>query len=194
MTHTFDLEPPARQLISLVAGVSDDQLPGCTPCTDTTVRGLLAHVQGLAVAFKDAADKTGPPNQDGPPGPGELDDDWRSLIPARLSALAAAWRKPEAWEGTTKVGGMTLPAATAGQIAVDELVIHGWDVARSTRQPYNCDPASLQASLEFVTFMSQPSELAGRTGLFGPVIDVPAGAPMIDRVIGLSGRDPSWTP
>ena len=189
----LDLEPPVRQLTNFVAGVTDDQLSGSTPMAGTTVRGLLAHVQGLALAFRDAADKAGSPAQDAAPGPGELDADWRTLIPARLAALAAAWRKPEAWEGTTKVGGGTMPAAIAGQVAVDELVIHGWDLARSTRQPFGCDPASLQAALEFVTRAQQP-EHAGQAGLFGPPVEVPPGAPLIDQIIGLSGRDPSWPP
>ena len=192
MPEILELEPPALQLTKLVSGVTDDQLSGPTPCAGTTVAGLLAHVQHLALAFRDAADKAGSPIQDAAPGPGELDEDWRNLIPARLATLTAAWRRPEAWEGTTKVGGVTLPGAAAGQIAVDELVIHGWDLARSTRQPFGCDPASLQASLEFVT-RAQGREKAGSEGLFGPAVEVPPGAPLIDQIIGLSGRDPSWT-
>lgn len=192
MPEPIDLEPPAGQLAQLVGGVSDGQLAERTPCAGRSVRDLLAHIQHLALAFRDAAEKAGSPAQDAP-APAELDEGWRDLIPARLAALAAAWRKPEAWEGTTKVGGLTLPAANAGQIAVDELVIHGWDLARSTRQPFSCDPASLNASLEFVTQAAQQPAQA-REGLFGPVIEVPPDAPVIDRIIGLSGRDPSWTP
>ncbi len=41
------------------------------------------------------------------------------------------------------------------------------------------------------------TEGGGREGLFGPVVDVPADVPadvpLLDRVIGLSRRDPSWT-
>jgi hypothetical protein len=40
--------------------------------------------------------------------------------------------------------------------------------------------------------MSTPGEEAGRAGLFGPVVDIPADAPLLDRVLGLSGRDPGW--
>ena len=194
MPVMLDLEPPARQLAQIVGGVTDDQLSGRTPNAGVNVRDLLAHVQGLALAFRDAADKAGSPAQDGAPGPADLDPDWRTLIPERLTALAAAWSNPEAWEGTTKVGGLTMPGPAAGQVAVDELVIHGWDLARSTRQPFSCDPASLQASLEFVTMTQQQTDGAGREGLFGPAVEVPPDAPVIDRIIGLSGRDPSWTP
>jgi hypothetical protein len=33
-----------------------------------------------------------------------------------------------------------------------------------------------------------------RDGLFGPVVEVPDDAPLLDRVIGLTGRDPAWSP
>jgi uncharacterized protein (TIGR03086 family) len=193
MTEMIDLEPPAQELTRIVGGVADDQLGGHTPCAGTSVRGLLAHIQQLAVAFRDAAGKAGSPAQDTPPGPPELDGNWRELIPARLAELAAAWREPDAWQDTTQAGGLSMPAAAAGRVAADELVIHGWDLARSTHQSFGCDPASLQASLDFVT-QAQGTERAGREGLFGPAVDVPPDAPMMDRVIGLSGRDPYWTP
>jgi hypothetical protein len=31
-------------------------------------------------------------------------------------------------------------------------------------------------------------------GLFGPVVPVPADAPLFDRLLGQTGRDPRWTP
>jgi uncharacterized protein (TIGR03086 family) len=87
-----------------------------------------------------------------------------------------------------------MPAAVMGKVAVDELVLHGWDLARGTGQPFACDPASTQAVFEFTSMMSQPSEAAGREGLFGPVVDVPADASLLDRALGFSGRDPAWRP
>ncbi len=32
-----------------------------------------------------------------------------------------------------------------------------------------------------------------RGDAFGPVVDVSDDAPLLDRVIGLSGRDPGWS-
>lgn len=190
---TPDLDPPARQLRTLLGGVTDDQLAARTPCEAWTVGDLLDHLVGLTVAFRDAATKTtGPTTGTGPPEPAaaHLDADWRSRLPEQLDALVTAWRDPAAWEGTTEAGGVTLPGAVAGQVALNELVVHSWDLARATGQPFECDPRSTET---IFALLSQSAGEDGGEGLFGPVVQVPPGAPLLDRAIGLSGRDPSWT-
>lgn len=77
-------------------------------------------------------------------------------------------------------------------MALDELVLHGWDVDQATGQAYECEPAILEALYQFVAPLAVPGQEAQGEGLFGPVIEVPEGAPLLDRVIGLSGRDPAW--
>ncbi|WP_369028324.1 maleylpyruvate isomerase N-terminal domain-containing protein, partial [Nocardia farcinica] len=47
MTPEFDFAPAATTLATVVAGITDDQLGAPTPCADTTVRDLLAHVVDL---------------------------------------------------------------------------------------------------------------------------------------------------
>ena len=64
----LDLEPPARQIITLAGAVTDDMLPPPTPCGDYTVEDLLAHFMGLTIAFRDAAAKAGSSAQDAAPG------------------------------------------------------------------------------------------------------------------------------
>jgi len=190
----FDLGSAATQMSRLLEGVTDDQLTEPTPCPDYTLGDLIDHVSGLSNAFATAATKdVGSETGQGPDGDASrLGDDWRSRIPKELAALAHAWRNPDAWEGMTRAGGIDLPAAIAGKVALNELVIHGWDVARASQQPFDCDPRALSTSMEFVSTISG-QEGGSPDGLFGPAVDVPAGAPLLDRVIGLSGRDPSWT-
>jgi uncharacterized protein (TIGR03086 family) len=197
MSTTLDLGPAARQLKTLLSGTVDDQLSAPTPCESTSVGDLLDHLMGLTIAFRNAATKsTRPPDGPAPArGPGKssaanLSPDWRSELPRQLDELVAAWTDRSAWEGTTEVGGMTMPASVAGLVALDELVLHGWDLARGTGQAFECDPASTAACFEFTTMAAAPG--AAREGLFGPVVGVPPEAPLFDRALGLSGRDPAW--
>jgi uncharacterized protein (TIGR03086 family) len=194
----LDLGPAVREVVRLLDGVNDDQLAAPTPCPGSPVAGMLDHFMGLSLAFTWAARKT-PPTDGVPTGPGRaraenLDPQWRTLLPQRLAQLVEAWADPAAWEGLTEAGGLTMPADVAGTVALDEVVLHGWDLARATGQPFSCDPQSTAAVLAFTQASAEPEQAASRTGLFGPVIDVPPQAPAFDRALGFAGRDPAWTP
>ncbi|EOM77693.1 TIGR03086 family protein [Rhodococcus rhodnii] len=188
-----DLRDATAALSALTARTSDAALDAETPC-DRSVAWLLDHIAGLSLAFTLAATKTRSDLIDRPPTPSEvaLDPDWRRVIPERLDTLAEAWRAPEAWEGTTRVGGVDLPAAVAATVALDELVLHGWDLAVATGSPFAVAPADLDVVHDFVLESAAPG--APRDGIFGPVVAVAADAPRLDRVLGLAGRDPGWEP
>ncbi|GGQ48657.1 TIGR03086 family metal-binding protein [Streptomyces flaveolus] len=192
-TPTLDLGPQTRIVARLAEGVSDACLGDPTPCPDLAVRNLLGHLTGLAVAFRDAARKDLGATTDTSPDAGvpDIGPGWREELPKVLDELADAWRAPEAWTGMTRAGGVDLPGAVAAAVAVDELVIHAWDLARATGQEYAPDPAALQVSHGFLTAAAEESDGGG--GIFGPVVPVPADAPLLDRTVGLSGRDPNWT-
>src|SRR4029453_16488974 len=117
---------------------------------------------------------------------------WRAEIPRALTALAQAWTDPAAWEGMTQVGGATLPGEIAGQIALDEVVLHAWDLARGTSHPHQQDPDTLEACLAAMTGIFPPDDLDARKGIFEPPVPVPDNAPLVDRVVAYSGRDPGW--
>ncbi|MET8485156.1 TIGR03086 family metal-binding protein [Streptomyces tendae] len=192
-TATLDLGPQTRILARLADGVRDDRLADPTPCPDLAVRNLLGHLTGLAVAFRDAARKDLGPTTDTSPeasvpdiGPG-----WREELAKVLGELADAWREPDAWTGMTRAGGIDLPGAVAGAVVADELVIHGWDLARATGQEYAPDPAALQAAYGLLAAAAEESDRDA--GMFGTVVPVPADAPLLERAVGLSGRDPGWT-
>jgi len=74
-------------------------------------------------------------------------------------------------------------------VALDEIAIHGWDLAVATGQPYEPDDATTAVVHGFLLESRKepvPEEL------FGPVVDVSADARLFDQVLGLAGRDPSW--
>ncbi|MFF8477382.1 TIGR03086 family metal-binding protein [Streptomyces sp. NPDC015414] len=189
-----DLGAQTRIVAQLAAAVTDERLTALTPCPDLAVRNLLGHILHLSVAFRDAARKDLGATTDTSPdaavpdiGPG-----WREELPKVLDDLADAWRDPAAWTGLTRAGGIDLPGEVAGAVAVDELVIHGWDLARATGQPYAPDPDTLDTAHRFLLAAAEDTGRGG--GIFGPVVPVPEGASLLDRAVGLSGRDPQWRP
>ncbi|MBX7266419.1 TIGR03086 family protein [Micromonospora sp. Llam7] len=187
-----DFEPAARALEKLLHGVTDDQLTCPTPCERWTVGDLLDHFMGLTVAFRIAAEKGSDAAPAGPvdPSVANLDPKWRSRLPAHLDELVVAWRQPAAWTGETAAGGVVLPAEIMGIVALNELVVHGWDLASATGQPYDVDSQALDAIHGLV---SQQTGSDGAPGLFGPSVALPAGAPLLDRVLGFTGRSHRWT-
>jgi uncharacterized protein (TIGR03086 family) len=187
-----DLGPVTDAVKRVVAGVRDDQLTDPTPCAGTPVAGLLYHLAGLTLAFRLAAEKR--PLDGAPRASAEhLPADWRTRIPEQLDALAAAWRRPEAWEGMSAAGGVTMPAGALGVVALNEVLVHGWDLAAATGQEYRPDEAATHRCLAFAVDFEKGAPEA-RGGIYGPVVPVPAEAPVFDRLLGQTGRDPGWRP
>ena len=176
-------------MAALVRALPDTDLGRPTPCEQYTVGDLLDHIGGAALAFRAAAEKQplpGAPSGDA----ANLPADWRTRIPHDVLAAAEAWRKADAWTGMTAAGGVDLPAEVAGVVALDELVIHGWDLAKSTGQPAGYDGSELNA----VYGMVRHFRASGIEGLFGPLVEIADDAPLLDRILGVAGRDPGWQP
>ena len=190
----LDFDPPVRKLRALLLGVDDDEVIVPTPCPDWTVATLLDHLMGFSHAFAQAARKrTDAPGTAGPPpspSAQHLSRHWRSRLPVMLEELATAWRDPAAWTGTSRAGGVTMPATALGAVAMTELIVHSWDLAKATGQQYAADPRTLEALIEFLA--QGPAE--GTPGLFGPALPTDSEATLLDQAVALAGRDPAWRP
>jgi uncharacterized protein (TIGR03086 family) len=191
----LDLKPATDALAAIAVTVTDDQLTLPTPCEKVTVADLLDHVVGLSTGFTMAAHKqipeggSAPPRADG----SRLGDDWRRRITEGLARLAEVWRDPVAWSGMTEVGGVPVPGEVCGLIAVNEIVVHAWDIAVSTGQRYDVERVHVEAARQFVQ-SNVDQNPDGVEGLFGPAVAVPGDASPLDQLLGLTGRDPSWQP
>jgi uncharacterized protein (TIGR03086 family) len=190
-----DLGPAAQRLAELVARVEDNELSKPTPCPAYALGDLIDHVGGLALAFTAAANKDrGSYGDQGPSGDASrLGEDWRTRIPRDLGTLAQAWRDPGAWAGLTRIAGLDAPGEIVGLVVADELVVHGWDIARAAGQPYRCEPELLDAARSFLVQATSPDAPAGPDVPFGPSRQLPGDAPLLDRVVALAGRDPGWS-
>jgi uncharacterized protein (TIGR03086 family) len=189
------IEPATTRLADLVRSVRDDQLADSTPCPKMTVGQLIDHVSAFAVGFTLAAraDPENLPSRPPPPDVAHLGTDWRERIPSELATLAAAWSEASAWEGMTQAGGIDMPSEVAGRVAIDESIVHGWDLAVATGQPYDAEPELVEAARQFVAPV-QEAPAPPREGLFGPPVAAPADASPLATLIALTGRDPNWSP
>jgi uncharacterized protein (TIGR03086 family) len=186
----IDMTEACTTTAAILGGVTDGQLPAATPCEKMDVAALITHVGGFSSAFAAAARKQFGELTDTPPGPESgIDDNWRDAYPARLAELAEAWRDPAAWQGMARAGGVDFPAEVGGLIALTEVVVHGWDVARATGQPYDVPEDVLEAVLPHVTSFAEQAPVEG---LFAAAVPVGADASLLDRVVALTGRDPAW--
>ncbi|HEX4081552.1 MAG TPA: TIGR03086 family metal-binding protein [Acidimicrobiales bacterium] len=190
----IDLEPASRRMIELLAGVTDDQLAGPTPCAAFTVGGLIDHVDQASQQFAALAGYRPPepvgdsgPAGDGSPRPARFGPGWRDQVGGHVRALAVAWDDPVAWQGSTGAGDVELSNERWGMIALTELVVHGWDLARGTGQPFALPDDTLRACLDHVAeFVPE----APFPDLWGPPVDVAADASVLDQIVAITGRTP----
>ncbi len=193
--ETYDFGPTCALVRDLVVGTTDDQLGDRTPCPEYSVGDICHHLMGLTLAFSLSARKQPMPGDGQPSGDAaQLEPGWRDQVVSQLDDLATGWADPAAYEGMTQAGPIELPGFIAAQVALNEVVLHGWDLAVATGRSYEPDPAAVQVCLDFVSSFEPPEDAPtdGPT-LFEPPVPVPDDAPALHRLLGAAGRDPGWT-
>lgn len=163
----------------VVSGISPDQLDRPTPCADFTVGGVLEHMIGGATAFA-AAYRGEPP----------VDPDMRDVLSSfgpTLGDLAAAISAPGALDRTVAAPFGEVAGETFARFVVLDGLVHGWDLATATGQPYD-PPAELVAAVEAFAREALDPLRDGQT--FGDAVEPSAGATPIERLAAYTGRRP----
>lgn len=193
LTETIDPGPSCDSPAGRVLEIADTQLHRPTPCPEYTVADLVEHVGALAVEFRYAAleqPTSAVPGSEaaGSDGDGSrLESGRRERIATDLRASAEAWKEPASYDGETHAGPVTLPAREAALVALDEVVVHGWDLSVATGLRFSPDRAAVRTCLDFVAAFDAPANDDG--GLLGPPVGVPEGSPPLLRLLGATGRD-----
>ena len=117
-----------------------------------------------------------------------IGDDASLAVTAAAKENLASWRQPGAFEGDRSYFFGTFPATGAAMLNLGEVVVHNWDVAKATGQELVIDPAVGQMIYDWG--VSIPLDDFRDHGAFGPEVAVPASAPIVDRLVGLLGRQP----
>jgi uncharacterized protein (TIGR03086 family) len=173
-----------------VANVSPGQFGLPTPCTDWDVRTLLNHLILWTSYSMEARAHGESVGQDLIDRDFAAEDGFAAGYRAQLDRALAAWADPVAWQRELDVMGTATPAADIAALLIAELVLHGWDLAAATGQPFVIAEGTAGAALAAVT---ANADLFRQYKGFAEPVDVPPSAPALDQVLALSGRDPRWT-
>ncbi|MEV0699001.1 TIGR03086 family metal-binding protein [Saccharopolyspora sp. NPDC050389] len=185
----IDLKPACRRMTDLLAAIADDQLVGPTPCAEYTVGDLIDHVDEAAHGFaalagNDLGERADTGSQ---PTAANLGDDWRRRVAKHVRVLGEAWDDPAAWRGSSGGAGVELPNEVWGKIALTEMVVHGWDLAKATGQPFGLPEETLRACHEHVAEFVPNAPIES---LWGRAVETRADAPLLDRIVAITGRTP----
>ncbi|MFE4872238.1 TIGR03086 family metal-binding protein [Streptomyces sp. NPDC056682] len=180
----------AAEAARIARGVDPGRLAGPTPCAEWDLRGLVNHwVLYSSHGLEHRALRK--------PLPDELtacdftaDADWAEQYAAQLDRAVAAWADPAAWEGEIDLGGSAMPAKEIALMLIEELVLHGWDVARATGQEVRLSQESAAFVLRAV---ESNAEIYRQYQGFADPVDRPATATTLELALAASGRDPQWT-
>ena len=179
-------------LAPVAGGITDGQLHDPTPCTDYDVAQLREHVLGwltiFAAGFADPDGQAPRASTEGYTVPADPAAEVRTAAGTITRAIrAGAAARP------LRLGGSAMPGDMALSMILWEYQVHGWDLARATGQPWSVPAAAAEESLAFAPAMLT-GDYQGDGKPFAPRVPVPDSAAPLDRLLGLSGRDPAWVP
>ncbi|MBM0226763.1 MULTISPECIES: TIGR03086 family metal-binding protein [Micromonospora] len=180
------LATAAPRTVAVVRGISDDQLSRPTPCPDYLVRDLLNHLYDVVVNFQALARRR---EVDWSAKTDHLTEGWRDRFAAETARLVEAWADPASLEGVSP--GMGLPQETVGAMALTDLTVHAWDLARATGQRLDVEPEVLA---ELHGFMDRMGDTGQQMGAFAAPHPTTPDATDLDRLLSRTGRNPIWHP
>jgi uncharacterized protein (TIGR03086 family) len=172
-----------------IAGVRHEDLALATPCTEWSVRALIAHVVAGIWYFQALA--TGEPVEQLMRGLTDLvgDDPFASYDRAARAGLEA-WRAPGRLERSYTMPLGERPGRDALGIHQADLLIHGWDLAEATHQDSTMSDELARFALE--TEQALIHETGGRRRAYAEALPVPSGATDQDRLLAFVGRSATW--
>jgi uncharacterized protein (TIGR03086 family) len=197
-TMTADVRDLDRRAVAasveVVSRVTADDLGRPTPCSEWTLGQLLTHMTAQHLGFAAAA-----------AGHGADPDAWKAAplagepvleYAAAADAVIAAFAEPSVLERRFQLPeimpGMAFPAGQAISFHFIDYVVHGWDVARALGVSYELDAELAEAGLPVAQAVPCGASRLRPGAAFRPVLDAPAEADPLDRILTLLGRSPDW--
>lgn len=189
---------------AVIDAVRPDQLDQPTPCSEYDVRHLLGHLltvlERVAVMGRGDDPFVVPMVTDG-----VADDAWLSAWLAAAHEVQAAWTDDATLDQTIRLPWAVLSGRATLASYTNEVTVHVWDLARATGQQPAWDDQVLEVAFDSIrqilpagdrtaqfqaAIQNMPPEVRPTAPPFGEAVAVPAGAPLIDRLVAWNGRTP----
>lgn len=187
---TGSLEKAFEATRTVLANVTPDQYGGPTPCASWTVRDLVNHIVEGANWFPLCVDAGAAPDPDPTHGVDYAAGDPLASFDEGSAAALAAFGAEGAQERSIKLPFGELPGAMFMGIATNDMVVHGWDLAQATGQPYEVDPELADDLLGHMRNFADALRGPDGEGAFGPEVTAADSAEPLDRLVAYLGRRP----
>lgn len=183
MGPTEQLAVILPMLTNIVGRIEPHQFDAPTPCAKFNVRGVLDHMISGAEAFAPAFRGTPPTGTVTP----RSDVHPAARFRAAMADLLDAVQSPGAMTRLMDAPFGQVSGETFARFVAFDGLVHGWDLATSTGQPY-APSAELTAAVgAFARQALAPEMRDGDT--FAAAVEPPAGADALVQLIAFSGRD-----
>ena len=154
-----------------------------SPCAGWTARHVVAHQCAVLDALAEIA-RTGewsrPVSVDPPDDPIARWEQTRESVLEALARPGVLEREDKYWFGRMDM------ASFVSYVQWDPLT-HAWDIGKAAGLEVDLPPELCQVSYDLI---GARAEMFRKTGRIGPPVEVPECASIVDRYLGLVGRQP----
>ena len=171
---------------AVVSNIGSDQFGMSTPCTDWDVQHVLDHLVGGCITFGGGArgEKLGAISEQG-----NLGSDHVAAFRDASRSAADAFKSADTDKDWDYPWGQSPPDA-ALHLAIADMTVHAWDLAKATGQDFEPDDDIAEETLGFIRSMLQPEGKMPRGDSFADPVDVGDDAPAVHRLVAYVGRKP----
>jgi uncharacterized protein (TIGR03086 family) len=175
---------------SAFAAIDEDGWHRKSRCAEWTVRQAGNHLAGglaLLTAIADRAEFDPAALNPGWLADAErLGDDPSRTITELASRARDVLSAADVQAATFAYPRPGTPGIMLANLALMELVVHGWDAAAGAGVPYHADPVAVASIHRFTSLVVDDGQRAA--GLFGPALPVPADVDELTQMLAHLGR------
>jgi uncharacterized protein (TIGR03086 family) len=186
MAPSEEIEYQAATIRGLIAGTTPEQMSNSTPCAKWTVRDLVNHLCGGGIALGTALKGEGAGMELDGPMPDMLGDDPVAAWDNAADTFRQGADSPGALDRQVTLPFATLPGRVVVDIAKFDLLVHAWDLAQATDQPFDPPADVVEPAMASAQMIIAPEARDGDT--FAAEVTPPDGATPMERLAAFTGR------